>query len=357
MGDTGGFQVATGALKPVKGWSLHRKNSDYIVKRWNASGIRHHMLNWAEQNCDYAMTLDMPLWVHESKYELSPFHYCSVEQLTAMTVDNLKFIDQHRGAVGDCKFLNVLQGQNENEANYWYDRVRGFDFEGWALGTKIRRGSEIDWIMKRILLLRDAGELSGRKEWLHILGVSEVKWAVALTAIQRGIQQSTGSPFTVSYDSATPLLMAGRMQTYAIPPKMTRDIASWRVATKRFPVGHAAATINANEPFPEGSPISSLLTIGDMNPKKSSYDKYTFGSFSPHALGNHNLYVYLRAFIDANDAAFNGGTVPQRIADLVGLLKELFAAEQWQTLLESNAARLRQVFGKPGSKDDDAVSY
>lgn len=358
MGDTGGFQVATGALKAVKGWIPHRKNSDYIVKRWNASGIRQHMLNWVEANCDYAMSLDMPLWVHEHKREASPFHYCSVEQLTAMTVANLKFIDQHRGAVGNCKFLNVLQGQNEADEEYWYRNVCGFDFEGWAFGTKIKRGSEIDRILRRILMLRDANELSGRKEWLHILGVSEVKWAVALTAIQRGIQQSTGSSFTVSFDSSTPMKIAGQLQNYAIPPKLTRDIRSWSVSAQRFPVGHAAATINADQPFPEGSPISPLLTVGDMNPKKSSYDKYTFGTFSPHALSNHNLYVYLRAFIDANDAAFNGGPVPQPIADLVGLVGDLFAAEQWQSLLKSNAARLRQLFGKPGSKDDvDEVSY
>jgi hypothetical protein len=311
-----------------------------------------------EANCDYAMTLDMPLWVRQSKWRASPFHHCSVEQLTAMTVDNLKFIDQRRGAVGDCKFLNVLQGQTEAEEDYWYSKVRDFDFEGWAFGTKMDWKTGIDRLLKRILLLRDDEMLCGRKEWLHILGVSQLKWAVALTAIQRGIQKSTGTKFTVSFDASTPLLMGARYQRYAVPPQLTQDITSWRIPAEDFPVGHAAATINANEPFPEGSPISSLLTIGDMNPKKSAYAANTFGKFSPYVLANHNLYVYLRAFIDANDAAFNGGAVPQPIADLVGLVEELFATERWQTLLASNATRLRQLFGKPRTpEDDDAVSY
>ena len=357
VGDTGGYQIGSGALKEIRDWSRHRKKSDHILKLWSDSGIRHTLLHWTEANCDYAMTLDMPPWARENKWRASPFHYCSVEQLTAMTVDNLKFIDRRRGAVGDCKFLNVLQGQNEAEADYWYSKVRDFDFEGWAFGTKMNWETGIDRLLKRILMLRDDRMLYGRKVWLHILGVSQLIWAVALTAIQRGIQKSTGTKFTVSFDASTPLLMAGRYQRYAVPPKLTTDINSWRIAAKPFPVGHRAATINADQPFPDGSPISSLLTSGDMNPKKSPYAAYTFGKFSPYALANHNLYVYLRAFIDANDAAFNGGLVPQPIADLLGLVEELFAAEQWQTLLASNATRLRRLFGKPRSAESDEVWY
>ena len=71
-----------------------------------------------------------------------------------------------------------------------------------------------DRILKRILLLRDDGMLGGRRQLLHILGISQLVWAVALTAVQRGIQASTGSPFTVSFDSSTPFLWAGKYQNY-----------------------------------------------------------------------------------------------------------------------------------------------
>jgi hypothetical protein len=304
------------------------------------------------------MTLDMPLWGRLNKWRGSPFHHCNVEDLTAVTVDNLKFIDQRRGVVGGCKFLNVLQGEDEAEEEYWYARVRDFDFEGWAFGTKVTWASGFDRILKRILVLRDEGMLSGRKEWLHILGVSQLFWAVALTAIQRGIQKSTGKNFTVSFDGSTPLKVAEKFQKYAIPPKLGTEIKGWRIPAEGFPIGHRAATVDADMPFPEGSPVSLLLTIGDMNPKKSPYVANTFGRFSPFILGNHNLYVYLRAFIDANDAAFNGGTVPQAIADVVGLVGELFAAEQWQKLLERNVTRLRELVGRPPGADDvDETSH
>ena len=143
MGDSGGYQVGTGALRDTKGWSAFARKPDQIVRRWQKSRITDDILRWLDAHCDYAMTLDMPLWVKSPARKKSPFHYCSVEQLTDMTVENLRYIDKHRGVVGNCKFLNVLQGNDENEEEYWYQRVREFEFEGWAFGTKFKFESGI----------------------------------------------------------------------------------------------------------------------------------------------------------------------------------------------------------------------
>jgi hypothetical protein len=163
-----------------------------------------------------------------------PFHHCSVELLTDLTVENLRYISDRRGLVGKCKFLNVIHGNDEEEEDYWYRKVRDFDFEGCASGTKVNWGSVVP-TLKRILILRDDGMLGGRKQWLHILGVSRLIWAVALTAIQRGIQQSSGSAFRVSFDSSTPFLWAGKFQTYPLPPRLTKDIRTWHFTTKPIP--------------------------------------------------------------------------------------------------------------------------
>jgi hypothetical protein len=354
VGDSGGYQVGSGALKETKTWAGYAKRTGEIVRLWNASAVKDEILNWLDAHCDYAMTLDMPLWARSEQFKTSPFHHCSVEELTEMTVENLKFIEKRRGRGGQCKFLNVLQGNDEEEEEHWYRKIHAFDFEGWAFGTKISWASGVRRLLRRILLMRDEGMLGGRKEWLHLLGVSQLIWAVALTAIQRGIQKNVGTTFTVSFDSSTPFLIAGKYQKYALPPTLTPDMASWTFQSRPFPVGYFAATGEANNPFPSGSPIARLLTVGDMNPKKSPYDAYTFGKFSSFILGNHNAYVYLRAFVEANEAAYKARIAPQAVADVVGIIAQLFEAEEWEGLLTDK--KLDAVLGPKQAPDSDEVS-
>jgi hypothetical protein len=333
LGDSGGYQVATGALRETNGWAEFARSPDAIARLWRDSDdVKTRILNWLDVHCDYAMTLDMPLWVKLPKYSGRPFHHCSVELLTDLTVENLRFISDRRGLVGSCQFLNVIQGNDQDQEDYWYQRVRDFDFEGWAFGTKVNWG-RVAPMLKRVLIMRDDGMLEGRKQRAHILGLSQLIWAVALTAIQRGIRQSAGSGFTVSYDSSTPFLWAGKFQTYPVPPRLTKDIRTWHFTSRPIPVGYAAATRNAAEPIPAGSPLSGLLTLGDINPDKSPYAARTISEFGSHAFGNHNTYVFIRAFIEANDVVFRRREAPQAIDDMVGVIEEAFVTESWSTFL------------------------
>jgi hypothetical protein len=124
LGDSGGFQIGTGALKESK----QATGPDHAAALWRRSTYREAVLRWFELNCDYAMTLDMPLWVRLAKYAESPFHKCSVELLTDLTVENLRYFADHRGEDGPCSVLNVLQGLTDEQDDYWYERVRDFDF-------------------------------------------------------------------------------------------------------------------------------------------------------------------------------------------------------------------------------------
>jgi hypothetical protein len=338
MGDSGGYQVGTGTLKDLRGWQAHARDPLVIAQLWRRSLVTEPILRWLDLHCDCAMTVDIPLWVRMPKFKNSPFHHCGLEILTDLTIENLRYISNHRGVVGNCQFLNVLQGNDDDEEEYWYRRVREFDFEGWAIGGSVGAGLNLQRLLKRMLLLRDEGMLGGRKGRFHILGISQIKWAVVLTAIQRAVQKCTGSQFTVTFDTATPVLSAGRFQRHVKPPNLTRDLKSWKFTYAAFPVGLAAATKNADQPFPAGSPLSRLLTIGDMNPKTSPYAAQTFDQFGYVALANHNTYVLLRAFIDANKAVCHGRTVPQPIADMVGTIGQLFASERWSSLLKSSGA-------------------
>ena len=306
LGDSGGFQIGTGALT-----GFEAPTADEVAALWRRSSYREDILRWFELNCDYAMTLDMPLWVTLAKYAESPFHKCSVELLTDLTVENLRYFADHRGEYSHCNFLNVLQGLTDEQDDYWYERVRGFDFKGWANGGAVAGELDLGRVLKRLLMLRDEKLLGGRRVWLHVLGLGQLDWAVALTGIQRAIQRNVSGGFTVSYDTASPTLAARVYQTVYGPPMLTRDLKSWKVPTSKFPTGYAAAVRDAAKPFPPGSTLSSVLTLGDMNPYKGKYVVRRFDEFSHNALTSHNTYVLLAAVQSANRAAFGRGPLPR----------------------------------------------
>jgi hypothetical protein len=341
IGDSGGYQFGTGALRDFARWDRHAREPQRIAELWRASLVKDKLLRWLELHCDYAMTFDLPLWVKLAKFRKSPFHHCDVKLLTELTVENLRFISDRRGALGNCQFLNVLHGQTEEQEEFWYRMVRDFDFEGWAIGGSVGARLDLRRVLKRMLILRDEGLLGGGREWFHVLGISQLPYAVAFTAIQRAVQKSTGTHFTISFDTSTPLLIAGRFERFAEPPSLTMDIHTWRFTYAAFPTGYAAANRYAQAPFPAGSPVCALLSIGDMNPRKSPYAARTFDTFSQVALANHNAYVVIRAIIEANAKVFTGGAVPQKIADLVGIIAELFVREQWSSFLAAKEAWYR----------------
>lgn len=347
LGDSGGYQIGTG--KGLRGFD--NITADKAAARWRSSIYSEDILRWLELNCDCAMTLDFPLWLKLDRFRASPFHGCSVELLTDLTVENLRYFADNRGRYGSCEFLNVLHGRTEAEEDYWYRRVREFDFEGWAIGGSVGNVLDLRRLLKRLLLLRDDGMLISKKRRVHILGVSQLKWAVVLTAIQRSIQRTSGPEFAVSFDTSTPFVAAARYQKFAVPPVLTADIDTWAIQLREFPNGYGAAVVDADEPFPPGSPLSDLLTLGDMNPVKDPYAARTFDRFSDDILANHNCYVTLSAIIDANKAALGRGPLPQALADLIGLIEELFKSETWLGLLQGRESLAIVKAAGLGSKE------
>ena len=105
---------------------------------------------------------------------------------------NYEFFAKHRvprGEPGSTKFLNILQGSTEEDAEEWYRNVKDFEFEGWAFGGGLIVAKDMRYILRRIITLRDEGLLKeGELDWIHILGVGKIDWAVMLTCIQRRIR-------------------------------------------------------------------------------------------------------------------------------------------------------------------------
>lgn len=359
LGDSGGYQIATGALPDIQEWLPYQNEPETIVKLWSRSPVKRRIINWLDAHATYAMTIDMPLWVGMPKNaNSSPFHRCSEKQLIDMSVENLEQLIDIRDEETGAKYLNVLQGFSSVPGDIagsiaseerWFEAVKRFELEGWSLGGDVGWRGGIYRVLRRILLLRDAGLLAGSREWIHVLGVSQMVWAVYLTAVQRGIRANGFGDFTVSFDSASPYMIAGRFQQYAVAPKVSANINDWVLRHKPLPMGYAVANANEPSPFPEFSPIAGKLTLQDLNPRKGEFAIKTTDDLSDELLCNHNVYIYLQAFLKANEAVFNKvGESPQELMEATKFIERLFQVKDWAAELEARKDSLQAILDGSG---------
>ena len=170
MGDSGGYQIATGAIK----WS---------------TAIRQEIFEWLEDNSDVALNIDIPPFANYlGKYE----------ECLEISYDNFKYFEKNQ--TGKTKFLNVLHGGNLKNRIKWYDKVKGFEFKGWACG-----GSRAPYNLASslVVLVQNKEHIKSTNEYLHILGATKVQDFFFLSQVQKSLNE-VGSNMQVTTDSSTP---------------------------------------------------------------------------------------------------------------------------------------------------------
>jgi len=213
IGDSGGFQAANGVLKypwqPKPNQTLEDLKSDQ-------DGFKLKILKWLEATADYSMLLDWP--THSMlRYGVDPVTgECLHPGLKTFadclngSLENHKFFAKHR-TPGKTKFLNVLQGRNQEENDIWWEAVKDLPFEGWALGGAQVMNNAIS--LRRLIRMRDTGYLQGR-EWIHYLGIGKIKTACYLTTIQRSLRKYVDPELTVSFDASSPFVSTAMGKAY-----------------------------------------------------------------------------------------------------------------------------------------------
>jgi hypothetical protein len=335
VGDSGGYQIGKGALKGYV--ELHKDlTAKDAVNVWrNAYDLKKWIVDYLEMHCDYAMTLDMPLWSKDERNANTPFHNCSVEELTQMTVENLQFIDGHRE--GRTKWLNVIQGLDDTTTIEWWNAVKWFDCSGYALAGNAGVAGGIDKVLQILLIMYEEGKLTEATEWIHVLGVSTTKWAIFLTAIQRVLRRKLKNEIKVSYDSSSAFRIGGVWEGICTLPTFERRLDTWTIGVQASQ--QSLKLFNSTEPFPYSfSPLGKLLTWGDLNVKGEQWDWRTFDTVSNLLLVNHNVWTYLHAFEQANQIAFDNGhgEVPQQWANVLELIEGIFDVGNWRSELSKN---------------------
>jgi queuine/archaeosine tRNA-ribosyltransferase len=171
MGDSGGYQIASGAIK------------------WDMS-IRERIFKWLEHNSDIAMNLDIPPKI---KYE------GMYEECLKISKDNFKYFADNQS--GNTDFLNVVQGTNDLEYINWYNEMKDYPFQGWAVGGG---GRNVFAFMSGVMSLLQGGEhLKDTNKYFHILGISKVKDFLMLNQLQKSLNE-VDSKIIVTTDSSSP---------------------------------------------------------------------------------------------------------------------------------------------------------
>jgi len=265
IGDSGGYQIASGVWK----WTDDKK----II-------LREKVFTWLENNCDVGMNLDLPPMLKLD----GKFDYCLNE-----SYENFKYFNEKQ--TGKIRFLNILQGMSEGQYKIWYDKMKGFDFNGWSIGSGTR--GNIQLLMYNIAMFLENKEFEKEQmRYLHLLGITSPKDFAILAILQKMFNAKYGDgKVQVSTDSSSPN-RASIFGTYYVG-------LNWK--TLSYVVTHfrKAGDYRFDEHFPcmfDGCPACKGRDINDIVPN--------FTDESSKILTMHNVYVY-KYVADSINALFN----------------------------------------------------
>lgn len=325
LGDSGGFQIGKGK------WEGNWKDPSCPM----AQAKRRSVLEWMDTLMDYGMILDIPSWVirnPDSRAKTGINNYA--EAVAATNINNEYFI---RNRNGNCKFLNVLQGETHTEADDWYSQMKKYcdpkiypdsHFNGWSMGGQ--NMCDIHLVLKRLVALRFDNLLEpGFQDWMHFLGTSKLEWAVMLTDIQRAIRKYHNPNFTISFDCASPFLANANGLIYTHTRindrgkwsyKMEDALDNKKYSNDTRPWREVLLDDKIIDNFEE-TPVSRLLKIndiciykpGDKN-RMGQENKTSWDSFSYALQMAHNVYAHIDAVQRAN-SAYDQGIIPSMLVD------------------------------------------
>lgn len=261
VGDSGGFQIQQGSIK------------------FKGDQTRERMLRWLETYCDWAMILDFPtggidmgtVAVHTQRLlddgdvldvttengvkqmnleEFCEYHGFSLSDpqqagyatCLFQTLINNDYFIKHR-VPGATRFLNVVQGRTIEESDFWYDKVKHYQFEGWSLAGPHKE--KFDMTLTRLLAMRRDGLLEN-KNWMHILGVGKLANGCAYTTMQRMIRKHDNPNFTISYDVSSPFTTAAYGNLFL---GYTLDKNGWTIQSDKLDGKEYLNTYDPNDPL------------------------------------------------------------------------------------------------------------
>jgi hypothetical protein len=358
VGDSGGYQLGTGKIKSKRekeSTYRYADSPDEFCSHWFTTGFRERVLNWLDAYTDYAMTLDLPLWASKQfkADSTSPLRNLSVDQLIALSVDNLRYFEANRarsfGGEG-TKFLNVIQDAEHGAGQLWYDAVKDFEFEGWAFGGT---SSRLKNLLVRLRSMLDEGRLH-RTELIHLLAKSPPINSVIYTAIQQALSKAANRPIRLTYDSSSPHRASGMVRAIYLKPELTSSLRSWRMSSVKIPQNLRVARGHVTVDLPEFSPLSRIFNVNHLVVHTQKNRLGRVDSLSEQLMTNHNIYTFHDTALDASDLVFGRkpdfSRVPTVLQHFVEFVNAFFESDRSGQLLIDSESVLQTLDPDPKPK-------
>jgi len=187
LGDSGGFQIATGAIK-------------YTPE------ITEKIFNWLEDNSNFAINLDLPPFLSSkiADSQSGSFEFCLKN-----TITNMQYFEKYQ--TGKTKYLNVLHGKTIPQLDMWYAGVKDFNFTGgWSFGSSATKTIFTTLFSFFYIYgkkeIEKVSKLPGTK-LIHFLGVSSMEIMPILIYIQKKLNDMEFN-LRITFDSSSPFMYA-----------------------------------------------------------------------------------------------------------------------------------------------------
>ena len=306
FGDSGGFQIATGALK------------------WDST-IREKIFHWLEANSDVAANLDIPPRVtFENRFQDS----------MDISFDNFKWFEKNQS--GKTKFLNVIQGTFSEEYKEWYHKFKDFDFKGWCIGGPKKL---VDFMYVIALMLQEREFEKEHVEYVHLLGISKISDFFILATLQELMNKLTNNRIQLMSDSSSPgqypvygtYLHSGNYKTQTFTELYFPKNAEYRRKThvKQGKDGTISIDKTKHVPCSIDCPACKDFTYEYLGGQTTSgLDRYSQEGMPRMVV--HNTHLYCEIVKDINKLTNNHvelleTAIPAELFNVILSLHEMFA--------------------------------
>ena len=305
FGDSGGFQIATGALK------------------WDGT-IREKIFHWLEANSDVAANLDIPPRVtFENRFQ----------DAMDISFDNFKYFEKNQS--GKTKFLNVIQGTFSEEYKEWYHKFKDFDFKGWCIGGPKKL---VDFMYVIALMLQEREFEKKHIEYIHLLGISKISDFFILATLQELLNKMTDNRIQLMSDSSSPgqypvfgtYLHSGNYKTQTFTELYFPKNAEYRRKThlKQGKDGEITIDKTKHVPCSMGCPACNDFTYEYLGGKTDAgLDRYSQEGMPRMVV--HNTHLYCEIVKDINKLTNNHvelleTAIPKELFNVILSLHEMF---------------------------------
>lgn len=316
LADSGGLQLARGV------WEFDVANASNEEK----CQLFGRVLRKLEKNSDMAIVLDFPT---EGVLKGT---IGSAKECADFQAEGMSYFEEHRDLRAQVRFLNVLQGDTQDDREYHYEVTKSYDFTSGVCISFRAYDKDFSWIIYWIWrMLKDGYLAPGGRFHVHFLGVGHLRAAIAFTRIQQAVRRHWDFPdFTISFDSSTPFLLAGRYSKAVGEAVVSRN----EIRLPVFGPIDAPHHLGSHQGFPHQSgPLQSQTDFSDycLSARSTGEGTTTFDTLSHLMLMAGNVYATIKAVHSLNlrsNAAVNnpdlGLEIPRRVHDFDAAVNKAF---------------------------------